>query len=72
MVECNELIAHDAYYPLRIEANGTVVVRHNRWGHGQPGKPYLLSGVKRVWEVADVIAIGSGYVVEHGPAAHPA
>ncbi len=51
-VECNHLIAREAYYPLRIESGGTVIVRHNRWDHDHLGSPYLLSGdtVASVWE----------------------
>jgi hypothetical protein len=33
-VDCNMLIEEDGYYPLRIDARGAVVIRHNRWRRG--------------------------------------
>ena len=36
-VDCNMLIEQDGYYPLRIDARGSVVVRHNRWRRGFVG-----------------------------------
>jgi hypothetical protein len=36
-VDCNMLIEEDGYYPLRIDARGSVVVRHNRWRRGFVG-----------------------------------
>jgi len=36
-VDCNMLIEQDGYYPLRIDARGSVVVRHNRWRRGFTG-----------------------------------
>ena len=51
-VECNMLIEKDGYYPLRIDAGGTNVVRHNRWEKGHLGAAVLLSGstTVAVWE----------------------
>jgi hypothetical protein len=36
-VDCNMLIEEEGYYPLRIDARGAVVVRHNRWRRGFVG-----------------------------------
>jgi hypothetical protein len=36
-VDCNMLIEEEGYYPLRIDARGAVVVRHNRWRRGYVG-----------------------------------
>ena len=36
-VDCNMLIEEEGYYPLRIDARGSVVVRHNRWRRGFVG-----------------------------------
>jgi hypothetical protein len=36
-VDCNMLIEQDGYYPLRIDARGSVVARHNRWRRGFVG-----------------------------------
>jgi hypothetical protein len=36
-VDCNMLIEEDGYYPLRLDARGAVVVRHNRWRRGFAG-----------------------------------
>jgi hypothetical protein len=52
-VDCNMLIEEEGYYPLRIDARGAVVVRHNRWRRGYTGtSPYTLSGDTSVttWE----------------------
>jgi hypothetical protein len=51
-VDCNMLIEEDGYYPLRIDARGAVVVRHNRWRRGFTGTaPYALTDTTvNTWE----------------------
>jgi hypothetical protein len=51
-VDCNMLIEEDGYYPLRLDARGAVVVRHNRWRRGFTGtSPYNLTDtVVTAWE----------------------
>jgi len=43
VVDCNMLIEEDGYYPLRIDARGSVTVRSNRWRHGHLGAPVNLT-----------------------------
>ena len=51
VVENNMLIEEAGYYPLRIEAQGTVVVRHNRWRRGHLGTPcHLVNTILTTWE----------------------
>ncbi len=42
-VDCNMLIEADGYYPLRLDARGAVVVRHNRWRRGFLGTAPVLA-----------------------------
>ncbi len=51
VVDCNMLIEEDGYYPLRIDADGMVAVRHNRWRRGHLGSPvYVGDTVVTDWE----------------------
>ena len=50
-VDCNMLIEEDGYYPLRLDARGSVVVRRNRWQRGHLGSPALATDTTiTVWE----------------------
>lgn len=51
VVDCNMLIEEEGYYPLRIDAQGMVAVRHNRWRRGHLGSPvHVENTVVTDWE----------------------